>query len=417
MSLLGVNVKAAAANGRLQVAQIGVGNRGKVNLNSLLRLADVDVVAMCDVDSRFLGEAAQLNSEAALFSDYRKLFDAVGDKIDAVLVSTPDHMHAPIAMEAMKRGKHVYCEKPLAHNVGENRRLKELAAETGVVTQLGIQNSAGIGYRMTSEYIRSGLIGKISEVHVWSNKVWGRDDSVGPNRSDQVPDTLDWDLWLGVAPKRPYLKDAYHPLNWRKLLDFGTGTLGDMGVHIFDTPYRTLELTAPKWVKTSCRKPNGFSHPTRNIVEYGFDATPYTTSSLKWVWYDGEAAPPSSIPGVSIHDGVSLPDQGCILVGENGSLMTPHKSGPRTFPMDLIRSAPRPKIKPRNHHDEWVRACLGKGKTNSPFAYGGPLCEALQLGVVAGRFPGERLEWNPNTMTIANLPEANQYLNREYREF
>lgn len=415
-SILSGEVWANSPNGRLQVAQVGVGGRGAINLKSIVRLSNVDVVAICDVDINALLEAREIAPKAREFSDYRTLLEAMDNQIDAVLVSTPDHMHATISTAAMEMGKPVYCEKPLAHNVQENRELRLLAERKGLVTQLGIQNSAGIGYRMTSHYIREGLIGKVSEVHVWSNKEWGRDEPSMPQGSDPVPANLDWDLWLGVAPEHAYKNDFYHPGNWRKLIDFGTGTLGDMGVHIFDTPYRVLELTAPKWVRSTCRAPNGFSHPSKNIVEYAFPSTPRTAKELKWKWYDGKNAP-NSLPGLSLSDGRSLPEQGCVLVGEKGSLLVEHKSGPQTFPADLIKSIPRPKLKPRDHHAEWVNACLGEGETGSPFSYGGPLCEALQLGVVANRFPGKKLKWDPVAMRVTNEKRANAYLSREYREF
>ncbi|GAB5561372.1 MAG: hypothetical protein SynsKO_30190 [Synoicihabitans sp.] len=326
-------------------------------------------------------------------------------------------MHAPITMAAMQLGKHVYCEKPLAHNVVENRELRQMAETSGLVTQLGIQNAAGIGYRMTHEYVRSGLIGKISEVHVWSAKEWGINAPALSAGGDPVPDHLDWNLWLGVAPRHDYRDDYYHPGNWRKLIDFGTGTLGDMGVHIFDTPYRTLELTAPRWVRTTCREPNGFSHPAKNVVEYAFPSTSYTTKELKWTWYDGAAAPPADIPGVTLPEGRKYPAQGCLLVGEKGVMIIAHKAGPQTLPVELIRSVPRPEIDLVDHHEQWVDACRGLTTTGSPFSYGGPLCEALQLGVVANRFPGQKLAWAADALRITNVSAANAYLRREYRAF
>lgn len=416
-SILPSGLLANSPNGRLQIAQIGVGGRGKQNLRALLSLSQLDLVGLCDVDTQFLAEAAVEAPGATKFRDYRKLLEQLDDKIDAVLVSTPDHMHAPIATAAMKQGKHVYCEKPLAHNVVENRELRLLAESTGLTTQLGIQNAAGFGYRMTSHYVRSGLIGKINAVHVWSNKEWGRDDTNLSRPTDTVPPHFDWNLWLGVAPQHDYKAEDYHPKNWRKLIDFGTGTLGDMGVHIFDTPYRALELTAPRWVRTTCREPNGFSHPSHNVVEYAFPATPYTTQELKWTWYDGADAPPAFIPGVTLPEGRKFPVQGCVMVGEHGAILTGHKAGPQTLPPELIRSVPRPKLEPIDHHEQWVEASLGRGQTGSPFSYGGPLCEALQLGVVANRFPSQKLHWNAEDMQVTNLPAANPYLRREYRDF
>jgi predicted dehydrogenase len=415
-SILPSSIWASSPSGKLQVAQIGVGGRGKGNMASLVRLSNMEIVALCDVDSNALAEVSAEHPKAETFKDYRELFEKMGDRIDAVLVCTPDHMHAPISTLALELGKHVYCEKPLAHAVVENRELRLLAEKKGLVTQMGIQVSASIGQRMTVEYIRNGLIGKISEVHVWSNKSWGSDDPM-PISADRVPDNLDWGLWLGVAEERLYRDGIFHPGQWRRLMDFGTGTLGDMGVHIFDTPYRALKLTSPKWVRSECREPNGYAHPVSVKTEYQFPSTAYTAKSLKWTWYDGDNAPPAIIPGFNEDGSVKLPAQGCVMIGEKGSVMMPHMSGPQSFPKELIRSVPRPELEPIDHHAQWVDACLGKGTTGSPFSYGGPLCEALQLGVVASRFPGEKLNWNPQALRISNVKEANQYLSRQYRPF
>jgi predicted dehydrogenase len=297
ISILPGHIWASSPNSKLQIAQVGVGGRGRGNLESLLQRPNIQMVGFCDVDKNNLEKAVGLVPGTNTFRDYRQLFDDMDKDIDAVLVATPDHMHGPIALAAMERGKHVYCEKPLAHNVAENRKLNKESQKRGLVTQLGIQVSSSIGQRMTVEYIRSGLIGKVSEVHVWSHKKWGRNEESLPSIPYAVPYALDWNLWLGVASPRTYLDDVYHPAQWRRMLDFGTGTLGDMGVHIFDTPYRALKLTAPKRAKSDCRDPNGFSHPVDVRVEYSFASTKYTTKNLKWIWYDGDYAPPADIPG------------------------------------------------------------------------------------------------------------------------
>lgn len=416
VSILPSGVWAASPNSKLQIAQVGVWNRGRGNLESLLRLPNIEMVGLCDVDSNYLDSASELAPDAKKFTDYREMFDKLDSDIDAVLVATPDHMHSPVSMAAMERGKHVYCEKPLAHNVVENRRLREVSEEKGLVTQLGIQVSSSIGQRMTVEYIRSGLIGKVSEVHVWSNKKWGRDEAAIPLGENPIPESLDWNLWLGVADERRFLSSYYHPGQWRKLLDFGTGTLGDMGVHIFDTPYRALKLTNPVSAKATCRAPNSFAHPASNRVEYVFESTQFTTKQLKWTWYDGDYAPPV-IPGFELPENYTMPSQGCVYIGEKGNLMMPHMSGPRTYPQELIRSVPKPQLDPIDHHGEWVDACLGNGKTRSPFTYGGPLTETLQLGVVASKYPEKTLKWNAKAMKITNLANANQYVDREYRVF
>ena len=416
LSILPASVWSESPNSRLQIAQVGVWNRGQGNLESLLRLPNIEMVGLCDVDSTFLGNASELAPSAKTFSDYREMFDKLDSDIDAVLVATPDHMHSSVALAAMEHGKHVYCEKPLAHNVVENRRLREVSEEKNLVTQLGIQVASSIGQRMTVEYIRSGLIGKVSEVHVWSGKKWGRDEGRLPLGENPIPDTLDWNLWLGVADERRFLNGYYHPGQWRKLLDFGTGTLGDMGVHIFDTPYRALKLTDPLSAKATCRVANNFAHPESNRVAYVFGSTKYTAKRLKWTWYDGDYAPPE-IPGFDLPENYTMPNQGCVYIGEKGNLMMPHMSGPRTYPQELIRSIPKPEFDPIDHHGEWVDACLGNGKTRSSFTYGGPLTETLQLGVVASKYPEKTLKWNAKTMKITNQRKANQYISRDYRVF
>lgn len=416
ISVLPSSVWSSSPNARLQIAQVGVWNRGRGNLESLLQLNNLDVVGLCDVDESYLEAASQMVPGARTFRDYREMLEKMDSRIDAVLVATPDHMHAPVAKAAMLAGKHVYCEKPLAHNVFENRELRKISEAKGLTTQLGIQVSSSIGQRMTVEYIRSGLIGKVREVYVWSNKKWGRDESHPPLGRNPVPSTLDWNLWLGVAEERRYLNAYYHPGQWRRLIDFGTGTLGDMGVHIFDTPYRALKLTHPLSALSTCREPNSFAHPESNRVEYEFGPTEYTAKRLKWVWYDGDYAPPE-IPGFTLPDGIQMPGQGCVYIGEKANLMMPHLSGPRTYPQELIRSVPKPELEPIDHHGEWVDACLGKGKTRSPFTFAGPLCEALQLGVVASRFPGRKLRWDAEPMKVTNLKAANPFINRDYRTF
>jgi len=225
-------------------------------------------------------------------------------------------------------------------------------------------------------------------------------------------------LWLGVAPARPYKLKHYHPLNWRKFIDFGTGTLGDMGVHIFHTAYKALELQAPRWVRAECRPSNGVTHPMSARVEYAFAPTRYTTKSLLWVWHDGAYAPPNGlVEELRLPADTNLPAQGCLIVGEQGSLLLPHGSGPQTFPADLVKSIPRPELEPIDHHAQWVNACLGSGQCGAPFSYGGPLCEALQLGVIACRFPERKLAWKPSRLRISSPRAANAYLDREYRFF
>jgi len=387
---------------------------GGADLKSVSSHAAVEVAALCDVDAEILKAAAATFPNAQTFRDYRKMISTMGDTIDAVVVSTPDHTHAPAAMTAMNHGKPVYCQKPLTHEVFEARQLRLTAQKKKLVTQMGIQASAGLPYRRATQMIQGGVIGKVSKVLAWSYKNWGYD---GPafTSFDDVPQNLDWDLWIGTAFIRPYKKGVYHQGSWRKQIDFGTGTLGDMGVHIFDTPYRALALTYPTWVKTTCRKPTGVGHPEQNIVEYEFPGTPYTTDTMRWTWYDGADAPPAT-DGLGVPEGLKLPNQGSLFVGEDGTMLLPHSSEPQLFPEDRFKDAKRPDLGPRNHYHQWVDACMGTGETSSHFGYAGRLTEALLLGVVANRFPGRKLMWDAENVSVTNLKEANALLKRTPRD-
>lgn len=407
-------VHAVSPQRRLNTAHIGVGGMGRSDLRSVSRQPSVNVVALCDIDAENLSRAAEQFPKAHTFADFRVMFDAVADAVDAVVVSTPDHTHAPAAMTALNHGKHVYCQKPLTHDVYEARRLREVAEQKGLVTQMGIQVHAGREYRRATQIIQDGVIGKVREVHAWSSKNWGYDG--GPIRGeDPVPSDVNWDLWLGTAAARPYKARVYHPGVWRKLIDFGTGTLGDMGVHIFDTPYRALKLTAPNWVKTTCRPPTHVGHPEQNIVEYEFPGTQYTTETLRWVWYDGALAPPRD-HDFPLAEGQELPDQGSIFLGEKGACLLPHVAEPQLLPRGAFAGYDLPRVEPLDHYAQWVDACLGKTETSAHFGYAGPLTEALLLGVVANRFPETKLAWNAGKLQVTNLSDANPLLRRAYRE-
>jgi predicted dehydrogenase len=387
---------------------------GGSDLNSISSHAAVEVAALCDVDENTLAKAAAKHPEAKKFRDYREMIASLGNQIDAVVVSTPDHTHAPAAMTALNAGKPVYCQKPLTHEVFEARQLRLAAEKTGLVTQMGIQVHSSAIYRQAVAIIQSGAIGKVSEVHAWSNKNWGYDRDSLPAPSE-APANLDWNLWLGTAADRPFVPGVYHPGQWRKLIDFGTGTLGDMGVHIFDTPYAALALTAPTWAKTTCRAPTGIGHPEKNIVEYEFPGTRYTTPTLTWKWYDGAYAPPAS-SNLPVPGDLKLPGQGSLFIGQEGCLLLPHVSAAQLFPVEKFRDYKRPEVENQNHYHQWVDACRGEGQTSAPFAYAGPLTESLLLGVVANRFPDTKLTWDAANLQVLNSPEATKLIRREYRK-
>ncbi len=421
---------ALSKNKRLRTAHIGVSSMGMSDLKSISSHELVDVVALCDVDSNALKAAQKLHPKAKLYADYRILLKEMSNDIDAVIVSTPDHTHAPASMMAMEFGKPVYCQKPLTHHVVEARAMRKMAEEKKLVTQMGIQVHSFYDYKLATLLIQSGIIGKVKSVRAWSPKNWGY-DGPEPKGSDPVPENLDWNLWLGTAAKRPYKKKVYHPGNWRKLLDYGCGTLGDMGVHIFDTPYNALQLDVPRTIKNSCRKPTGFGFPEHNVVTYEFPGTKYTANTLKWVWYDGSGAP-GKHDDLLLPNNEKLPEQGAMFVGEKGRLLLPHfMKLPKyiingkyvDLDLSVIKKSDNlgePTVsydtEGNKHYHQFVDACLGKDTCSAPFSYASRLTETILLGVIAGRFPNKILHWDNKNAKFSEA-EANQFLDAAYRKF
>lgn len=414
---------------RLRTAHIGLGVQGAEDLGAVASHKLVDVVALCDVDASNLAKAQKLHPKAKIYADYRTMFDEMRNDIDAVVVSTPDHTHSPASIMAMENDKPVYCQKPLTHHVTEARAMRKIAEDKKLVTQMGIQVHSFYDYKLATLLIQSGIIGKVSTVRAWSPKNWGY-DGPAPEGSDPVPETLDWNLWLGTSAERPYKEGVYHPGNWRKLVDYGCGTLGDMGVHIFDTPYNALALDVPRTIVNSCREPNGYGFPEKNIVTYEFPGTKYTADTLTWVWYDGIGAPESH-DELMLPDGEELPDQGAMFIGEKGRLLLPHfMQLPRLIVDGKYQEIDAAKIANFNlgepirdyasegpkHYHQFVDACLGEAKTTAPFSYASRLTETILLGVIAGRFPDQILHWDNATAQFAEA-EANQYLESAYRKF
>jgi len=349
-----------------------------------------------------------------LYSDWRRLLDEQESKIDGVHVATPDHMHAPITMSFIQRGKHVYCQKPLTHSIHEARQITLAAAKAKVVTQMGIQIHSSIEYRMAVEVLQAGAIGKIKEVHAWSDRPGWPQGHPRSNKSDKAPDYLNWDLWLGVAPQRPYIEGAYAPFRWRGVCDFGCGALGDMGCHIIDTPYTALKLTSPTSIRVEGPGCTNDEHPAWEIIHYDFPGTDYTAgSTLPLIWYDGGKKPDESL--VPLGKDRHLGDGGSIILGEKGSIYLPHIGGPQLLPHDSFADFKRPKLEPRNHYTQWVEACLGKDTTSAGFDFAGPLTETVLLGTLAAHFPGKKLEWNSDEMTFKDCPEATALVRTKYR--
>jgi predicted dehydrogenase len=415
---------------RLRTAHIGVGGMGAEDLMAIASHPKVDVTALCDVDARALQSALDLFPGAKGYADYRIMLKELTKTIDAVIVSAPDHTHAPASMMAMELDKAVYCQKPLTHHVSEARAMHALANERNLVTQMGIQVHSFYDYKLATQLIQSGIIGKISTVHAWSPKNLGY-DGPEPEGEDPIPEYLNWNLWLGTAPARPYNKDLYHPFNWRKIIDFGCGTLGDMGVHIFDTPYNALELDVPMTITTQCREPNNFGFPEKNTVTYTFPGTTYTTETLQWIWHDGAGAPEAH-EDLILPNGDTLPEQGAMFIGEKGRLLVPHFMAlpqlivdGQYLELDLNNIENKGalgdpvtdyEVESLKHYHEFVNACLGESTCSAPFSYASRLTETILLGVIAGRFPNQTLHWDAKNARFAE-DAANQYLDKPYRKF
>lgn len=423
------NLRAATSTPVLRHASFGSAGMAWADIQAICSNEFVQLVAIAEVDLNRIKDAKAWFPQARIYQDWRELLDKERHNIDSVNVSTPDHMHAPMAMAAMQLGKHVYCQKPLAHDLYETRRLTQYARERGLVTQMGIQIHAEKSYRQAVALVRAGAIGKVKEAHLWSNKKWG-DTGQPSGTGDSVPEGFDWELWQGGCTPRPYFGDSYyHPSNWRKRLDFGTGTFGDMGCHIFDPVFEALALTAPISVRSEGLAPDQWNWSTNATIRYIFPGNHLTNGpSVAVTWYDGDQRPPPEVQAlVAIHkDDHSkpeagqgrddLPAQGSIIIGTNGTLLLPHVSAPRLYPVETFRDFPLPEMKPVHHWTEWAEACVGNGTPSANFDYAGPLTEAVLLGSVAVRFPKRTLEWNSDALQFGNLKEANEFIRRPYRK-
>ncbi|MBT5911084.1 MAG: Gfo/Idh/MocA family oxidoreductase, partial [Opitutae bacterium] len=337
--ILPSGLRANSPNGKICTAHIGTGGKGRVDTAYLAKHKHVEVLGLCDVDYKHgkIDTWSKQFKSATAYQDYREMLAELDEKIDAVSISTPDHTHYPATLAAMELGKHVYTQKPLTHKLFEARHLAKFAKEKGLTTQMGIQNQSREAYRLTRHYLREGILGKISKVYVWSFKTWGYDGKPFKEKSE-TPDSLDWNLWLGTAPVHDYVSKVYHPGQWRKLIDFGCGTLGDMGIHIFDTPFKALDLKDPLWVEAECREPNGFGHAEKNMVRYGFAPSKYTTDDFTFTWWDGAEAPRhKNNPDLILPNGDQLPRQGAVFVGESGRMVLPHCSMPTFYPDSVLK--------------------------------------------------------------------------------
>jgi len=422
-AVLASGLLSAAPGSKLCHACIGVTRMGHNDLVNFQRHARVEIVALCDVDTQHLESAAKLVPGARLYTDWRELFDKEGDKIDSVNVTTPDHMHFPIAYRAVQRGKHLYCQKPMCHDLAEVRRLTEAAVTKGVVTQLGTQHASGIGDRMTVEFLKGGVIGRIKHVYLCSNRAApNRIQGPRPPQGTEPPPSLKWDLWIGTAPMRPYAPDVYHPATWRGWLDFGTSWCADMGCHILDATWRGLDLKAPvsvtaeveeSWKASAARRADNW--PQSEHVTWVFPGNERTDGKeLVVEWFDGPYfLPPKAAQAYKVTE--RYPSEAALLVGTEGALMQQVGTGPLLLPLGKFKNYPRPKLKPRNHYHHFVDACLGGEKTESHFAQTAPMTETILLGTIAIRCFGQNLTWDSARMKFPGCPDAERYLRRDYR--
>jgi len=397
-------------NEKLNIAMIGAGGRGRGNLDSVL---SENIVALCDVDERLAHSARQACPNARFYIDFRKMLEQMRNQIDAVVVSTPDHTHAVAAAMAMRMGKHVYCEKPLTRTIWEARMLRDLARRYKVATQMGNQGTASNELRQGVEVIQSGVLGKVTEIHVWSNRpVWPQ-GIPRPKEEAIIPDGLDWELWLGPAPKRPY-HDAYHPFNWRGWTDFGTGAIGDMACHTMNLAFWALNLRDPVSIEAETSGFNGETFPKWSMVRYQFpqrgDLPP-----CKMVWYDGGQKPPAELL-----QGEPMADSGLLLIGSEGTFYSPGDYGTGYVLLPRQKFAnyqpPDPTI-PRSpgHHQEWINACKGGPPAMSNFDYASALTETALLGNLA-IITGERINWDARRMRAVNSPKADKLVRPAYRK-
>lgn len=393
---------------KLNIACVGTANRAAADVEGVMT---DNIVAICDVDSRYLKRSQDMlkeknGLEPRTYADYRELIDAEGDKFDAITVATTDHHHAPATIRALKAGKHVYCEKPLTHTVKEARIIAEAAAKAGVATQLGTQIHAGDNYRRVVELVQSGAIGDITDVHVWVGKGWGITKLTG--QEAPAPDYLNWDLWLGPAPERPFVEGRYHPAQWRRWWDFGQGTLGDMACHYMDLPFWALKLRHPTFCEAEGAEVHDQMAPTGLKVKYKYPARG-DMPGCSLTWYDGDMIPREVA-------GERVPASGVMFVGSEGKIFANYGSH-RMFPADKFKDFTRPEQTIPNsigHHQEWIKACKDGSPTTCNFDYSGALSEAVLLGNVSYRV-GKALDWDAKNLVATNCPEADKFISKEYR--
>ncbi len=405
-----------SVSGRVRHACVGVGGMGESDMGNLASHPELDIVALCDVDSGKLAAAAAKHPNAKTFKDWRVMFKELADGIDSVSVSTPDHMHAQVTLKALSLGKHVYCQKPLTRTVAESRAVLKAASNSGSVTQMGIQNHSNKFYDAAHTLFKAGHIGEVYEVHVWTDRPsgWWPQGVGRPEGSDPIPETLDWDLWLGVAPERPYKKGQYHPFSWRGWQDFGTGAQGDMACHLMDPAIWFLGLGAPLRIRSDGPTPNGETYPLYSEVKYEFPANKHTTRGpLNLTWHDGgRKAPHQLLEDLGAGE---VPANACLFVGTKGALLANPYDHARLLGNEAFADIEIPEGVARNHWHQYVDAVQGKGECSANFEYAAMLTEVALLGNVALSYPHESLEWDGAGMRFPKRPEADALLSSKHR--
>lgn len=403
---------------KVRIAAVGCGGKGWTDLNGAARHAEL--IAYCDVNVAANRKGGynlvkEKWPQAKGYSDWREMFEKEEKNFDAVTVSTPDHMHAPVTMNALQLGKGTYTQKPMTRTIQEARAITEAAAKAGVPTQMGNQHHSGLGYRTLFEMVRGGAIGKVVSAHAWSNRpVWPQGID-RPSGSDPIPAGFDWDKWLGVAPERPFKLDTYHPFKWRGWFDFGAGALGDMGCHIIDPVVWILGLGPAKSVAYEGPSPKPETFPTTEVLTYRFAGTEFTSGDeLIMKWYDGGQRPTKK--GTHLPMDAEVPSQGAMFIGEEGTALCPHGGMPRLWPTEKFSKLARPKVERLDHYKVWLDAFRTGENPNSYFGYAGPLTETVLMGVVAARIGSKKkLIWDAKKLRFTNSEQANSFVRPKYR--
>ena len=424
-----VHPRRISPNEKISHACIGVGGMGYNDLQNFHSHARAKIVAICDVDKSHLDKAAALVPDARRYTDWREMLAKEGDQIDSVNASVPDHMHALIAMTSMRAGKHVYCQKPLCHDVAECRALANEVKRAKVVTQLGTQFASGVGDRMGVQWLREGVVGTVKKIILCSNRPGAIDTYrlVGPRpaKGEPVPANLAWDLWLGTAPEREYAPAIYHPSKWRAWQDFGTGWSGDIGCHIFDAVWKGLGLKAPlsvtaevqeSWKNDRARRADVW--PQSDHITWVFPGNAKSGGrDFTIEWFDGLIYPPAEVQELAKAAGFNeYPAESAMVIGTEGAMLLPHTSGPVLLPKNKFAGHAKPKLDARNHYHHFLDACLGGEMCESHFAQTGPMAEAIILGTVAIRVPDTVLKWDTAALRVSNSEAANKLLRRSYRK-